>query len=546
MLLPLAVLAARVKQTVRLFVALHLHVVDDEVPVPVESRQIDGFRLIQRRLLHRLAVARDGHRVMALIRFQIVAPLILAQIGFQVQQTIRRIVLHGVFARHPRLTARLDDDSPVGRLGKTVGYARFLHRIGIRGQINRGRFSVFDLHRVGAAVLRGQRKLRGKAGVCILRAVRRIEHLFEDKPAVLRVVILELGFHCVFFRSGLHRHKLIRIERLADFDLLVARLDVGIARFHPRAHHIVVAFGQFPARLKRADPVGKLRVLAKHQLVLFVARHFASLINRKDRVAARIGRSVRRICRQLHILFRQDVAALTHEMIIQRFAAVGLLFIAVAVNRVVQRRIQRDAQALKGGVIQPFVVAVQLKVRPVIDQVDRVIVVRIDRRMNGIIAVQRRRVVDRVFSLVCGHYEAARAIPVFHNIAGVGAVSKCHCGLLRIDLRVILSRNRLNRFLERIAGKIEHAIIHVVDVLAQNLALRSQRARVHLIGEGYLVAVYRVPHGLVLHIPRLCFCRIPEGVRVDRCPIVNRRTGVNFLFAVFVIVMHLRRDRRGE
>ena len=482
---------------------------------------------------------------MALNRFQIVAPLILAQIGFQVQQTIRRIVLHGVVVRHPRLTARLDDDNPVGRLGKTVGYACFFHRIGIRGQINRGRFSVFDLHRVGAAVLRGQRKLRGKAGVCILRAVRRIEHLFEDKLAVLRVVILELGFHRVFFRSGLHRHRLIRIGRLADFDRLVARLDVGIARFHPRAHHIVVAFGQFPARLKRADLVGKLRVLAKHQLALFVGRHFAGLINRKDRVAARIGRSVRYICRQLHILFRQDVAALTHEMIIQRFAAVGLLFIAVAVNRVVQRRIQRDAQALKGSVIQPFVVAVQLKVRPVIDQVDRVIVVRIDRRMNGIIAVQRRRVVDRVSS-VCGHYEAARAIPVFHNIAGVGAVSKCHCGLLRIDLRAILSLNRLNRFLERIAGKVEHAMIHVVAVLAQNLALRSQRARAHLIGEGYLVAVYRVPHGLVLHIPRLCFRRIPEGVRVDRCPIVNRRTGVNFLFAVFVIVVHLRRDRRGE
>ena len=483
---------------------------------------------------------------MALIRFQIVAPLILAQIGFQVQQTIRRIVLHGVVVRHPRLTARLDDDNPVGRLGKTVGYARFFHRIGIRGQINRGRFSVFDLHRVGAAVLRGQRKLRGKAGVCILRAVRRIEHLFEGKLAVLRVVILELGFHRVFFRSGRHRHKLIRIERLADFDrLLVARLDVGIARFHPRAHHIIVVFGQFTARLKRADPVGRLRVLAKHQLALFVARHFAGLINLKDRVAARIGRSVRYICRQLHILFRQDVAALTHEMIIQRFAAVGRLFIAVAVNLVVQLRIQRDAQALKGGVIQPFVVAVQLKVRPVIDQVDRVIVVRIDRRMNGIIAVQRRRVVDRVSS-VCGHYEAARAIPVFHNIAGVGAVSKCHCGLLRIDLRAILSRNRLNRFLERIAGKIEYALIHVVAVLAQNLALRSQRARAHLIGEGYLVAVYRVRHGLVLHIPRLCFRRIPEGVRVDRCPIVNRRTGVNFLFAVFVIVVHLRRDRRGE
>ena len=240
---------------------------------------------------------------MALIRFQIFAPLILAQIGFQVQQTIRRIVLHGVVARHLRLTARLDDDSPVGRLGKTVGYARFFHRIGIRGQINRGRFSVFDLHRVGAAVLRGQRKLRSKAGVCISRAVRRIEHLFEGKLAVLRVVILELGFHRVFFRSGRHRHKLIRIERLADFDHLVARLDVGIARFHPRAHHIVVAFGQFPARLKRADPVGTLRVLAKHQLALFVA-HFAGLINRKDRVAARIGRSVRRICRQLHILFR--------------------------------------------------------------------------------------------------------------------------------------------------------------------------------------------------------------------------------------------------
>ena len=379
-----------------------------------------------------------------------------------------------------------------------------------------------------------------------MRAVRRIEHLFEDKLAVLRVVILELGFHRVFFRSGRHRHNLIRIERLADFDHLVARLDVGIARFHPRAHHIVVAFGQFPARLKRADLVGKLRVLAKHQLALFVAHHFAGLINRKDRVAARIGRSVRYICRQLHILFRQDVAALTHEMIIQRFAAVVRLFVAVAVNRVVQRRIQRDAQALKGGVIQPFVVAVQLKVRPVIDQVDRVIVVRIDRRMNGIIAVQRRRVVDRVSSVVCGHYEAARAIPVFHNIAGIGAVSKCHCGLLRIDLRAILSRNRLNRFLERIAGKIEYAMIHVVAVLAQNLALRSQRARAHLIGEGYLVAVYRVRLGLVLHIPRLCFCRIPEGVRVDRCPIVNRRTGVNFLFAVFVIVVHLRRDRRGE
>ena len=481
---------------------------------------------------------------MALIRFQIVAPLILAQIGFQVQQTLRRIVLHGVVARHPRLTARLDDDNPVGRLGKTVGYACFFHRIGIRGQINRGRFSVFDLHRVGAAVLRGQRKLRGKAGVCILRAVRRIEHLFEDKLAVLRVVILELGFHRIFFRSGLHRHRLIRIGRLADFDRLVARLDVGIARFHPRAHHIVVAFGQFPARLKRADPVGKLRVLAKHQLALFVA-HFAGLINLKDRIAARIGRSVRYICRQPHILFRQDVAALTHEMIIQRFAAVVRLFVVVAVNLVVQLRIQRNAQALKGGVIQPFVVAVQLKVRPVIDQVDRVIVVRIDRRMNGIIAVQRRRVVDRVSS-VCGHYEAARAILVFHNIAGVGAVSKCHCGLLRIDLRAILSRNRLNRFLERIAGKIEHAIIHVVAVLAQNLALRSQRARAHLIGEGYLAAVYRVPHGLVLHIPRLCFCRIPEGVRVDCCPIVNRRTGVNFLFAVFVIVVHLRRDRRGE
>ena len=166
--------------------------------------------------------------------------------------------------------------------------------------------------------------------------------------------------------------------------------------------------------------------------------------------------------------------------------------------------------------------------------------------MSGIIAVQHRRVVDRVSSVVCGHYEAARAIPVFHNIAGVGAVSKCHCGLLRIDLRAILSRNRLNRFLERIAGKIEHAMIHVVAVLAQNLALRSQRARAHLIGEGYLVAVYRVLHGLVLHIPRLCFRRIPEGVRVDRCLIVNRRTGVNFLFAVFVIVVHLRRDRRGE
>ena len=481
---------------------------------------------------------------MALLRFQIGAPLILAQMGFQVQQTIRRIVLHGVVVRHPRLTARLDEDNPVVRLGKTVGYARFFHRIGIRGQINRGRFSVFDLHRVGEAVLPGQRKLRGKAGVCILRAVRRIEHLFEDKLAVLRVVILELGFHRVFFRSGRHRHKLIRIERLADFDRLVARLDVGIARFHPRAHHIVVAFGQFPARLKRADPVGKLRVLAKHQLVLFVARHFAGLINRKDRVAARIGRSVRYICRQLHILFRQDIAALTHEMIIQRFAVVGRLFFAVAVNRVVQRRIQRDVQALK-VVIQPFVVAVQLKVRLVIDQVDRVIVVRIDRRMNGIIAVQRRRVVDRV-SFVCGHYEAARAIPVFHNIAGVGAVSKRHCGLLRIDLRAILSRNRLNRFLERIAGKIEHAMIHVIAVLAQNLALRSQRARAHLIGEGYLVAVYRVRHGLVLHIPRLCFCRIPEGVRVDRCLIVNRRTGVIVQFAVFVIVAHLRRDRRGE
>ena len=481
---------------------------------------------------------------MALIRFQIFAPLILAQIGFQVQQTIRRIVLHGVVVRHPRLTARLDVDNPVVRLDKTVGYARFFHRIGIRGQINRGRFSVFDLHRVGAAVLPGQRKLRGKAGVCILLAVRRIEHLFEDKLAVLRVVILELGFHRVFFRSGRHRHKLIRIGRLADFDLLVARLDVGIARFHPRAHHIIVAFGQFPARLKRANPVGKLRVLAKHQLALFVARHFAGLINRKDRVAARIGRSVRYICRQLHILFRQNVAALTHEMIIQRFAAVGRLFIAVAVNLVVQLRIQRDAQALK-VVIQPFIVAVQLKVRLVIDQVDRVIVVRIDRRMSGIIAVQRRRVVDRVSS-VCGHYEAARAIPVFHNIAGIGAVSKCHCGLLRIDLRAILSRNRLNRFLERIAGKIEYAMIHVVAVLAQNLALRSQRARAHLIGEGYLVAVYRVPHGLVLHSPRLCFRRIPEGVRVDRCPIVNRRTGVNFLFAVFVIVVHLRRDRRGE
>ena len=481
---------------------------------------------------------------MALIRFQIGPPLILAQIGFQVQQTIRRIVLHGVVVRHPRLTARLDDDNPVGRLGKTVGYACFFHRIGIRGQINRGRFSVFDLHRVGAAVLRGQRKLRGKAGVCILRAVRRIEHLFEDKLAVLRVVILELGFHRVFFRSGLHRHKLIRVERLADFDRLVARLDVGIARFHPRAHHIVVAFGQFPARLKRADPVGKLRVLAKHQLALFVA-HFAGLINLKDRIAARIGRSVRYICRQLHILFRQDVAALTHEMIIQRFAAVGLLFIAVAVNRVVQRRIQRDAQTLKGGVSQPFVVAVQLKARPVIDQVDRVIVEHIDRRMNGIIAVQRRRVVDRVSS-VCGHYEAARAILVFHNIAGIGAVSKCHCGLLRIDLRAILSLNRLNRFLERIAGKIEHAMIHVVAVLAQNLALRSQRARAHLIGEGYLVAVYRVPHGLVLHIPRLCFRHILEGVRVDRCPIVNLPTGVILQVVVFVIVAHLRRDPRGE
>ena len=465
--------------------------------------------------------------------------------GFQVQQTIRRIVLHGVVVRHPRLTARLDDDNPVGRLGKTVGYACFFHRIGIRGQINRGRFSVFDLHRVGAAVLRGQRKLRGKAGVCILRAVRRIEHLFEDKLAVLRVVILELGFHRVFFRSGLHRHRLIRIARLADFDLLVARLDVGIARFHPRAHHIVVAFGQFPARLKRADPVGKLRVFAKHQLAFFVA-HFAGLINRKDRVAARIGRSVRYICRQLHILFRQDVAALTHEMIIQRFAAVVRLFVVVAVNRVVQLRIQRDAQALKGDVIQPFVVAVQLKVRPVMDQVDRVIVVRIDRRMSDITAVQQCRVVDRVSFAVCGHYEAARAIPVFHNIAGVGAVPKCHCGLLRIDLRAILSLNRLNRFLERIAGKVEHAIIHVVAVLAQNLALRSQRARAHLIGEGYLVAVYRVLHGLVLHIPRLCFRRIPEGVRVDRCPIVNRRTGVNFLFVVFVIVVHLRHDRRGE
>ena len=523
--------------------------VDDEVLVPVESRQIDGSRLIQRRLLHRLrlAVARDGHRVMALIRFQIFAPLILAQIGFQVQQTLRRIVLHGVVARHPLLTARLDDDSPVVRLDKTVGYARFFHRIGIRGQINRGRFSVFDLHRVGAAILPGQRKLRGKAGVCILRAVRRIEHLFEGKLAVLRVVILELGFHRVFFRSGRHRHKLIRIARLADFDrLLVARLDVGIARFHPRAHHIVVAFGQFPARLKRADPVGRLRALAKHQLVLFVVLHFSGLINLKDRVAARIGRSVHYICRQLHILFRQDVAALTHEMIIQRFAAVGRLFIAVAVNLVVQLRIQRDVQALKGSVIQPFVVAVQLKVRLVIDQVDRVIVEHIDRRMNGIIAVQRRRVVDRVSSFVCGHYEAARAILVFHNFAGVGAVSKRHCGLLRIDLRAILSRNRPNRFLERIAGKIEHALTHVVAVLAQNLALRSQRARVHLIGEGYLVVVYRVLPGLVLHSPRLCFRHILEGVRVDRCMIVNRRTGVNFLVVVFVIVVHLRRDRRGE
>ena len=483
---------------------------------------------------------------MALIRFQIGALLILAQIGFQVQQTIRRIVLHGVVVRHPRLTARLDENNPVGCLGKTVGYARFFHRIGIRGQINRGRFSVFDLHRVGAAVLRGQRKLRGKAGVCILRAVRRIEHLFEDKLAVLRVVILELGFHRVFFRSGRHRHKLIRIERLADFDRLVARLDVGIARFHPRAHHIVVAFGQFPARLKRADPVGKLRVLAKHQLVLFVARHFAGLINRKDRVAARIGRSVRYICRQLHILFRQDVATLTHEMIIQRFAAVGRLFAVVVVNRVVQRRIQRDVQALKGGVIQPFVVAVQLKVRPVIDQVDRVIVVRIDRRMNGITVVQRRRVVDRVSSVVCGHYEAARAILVFHNTAGADAVPKRHCGLLRIDLRAILSRNRPNRFLERIAGKIKYALTHVVAVLAQNLALRSQCARVHLIGEGYLVVVYSVLLGLVLHSPRLCFRHIPEGVRVDRCMIVNRRTGVIVQFAFFVIVAHLRRDRRGE
>ena len=518
--------------------------------VPVESRQTDGSRLIQRRLLHRLrlAFARDGHRVMALIRFQIFAPLILAQIGFQVQQTLRRIVLHGVFVRHLRLPARLDDDSPLVRLDKTVGYVRFLHRIGIRGQINRGRFSVFDLHRVGAVVLRSQRKLRGKAGVCILRAVRRIELLFEDKLAVLRVVILELGFHRVFFRSGLHRHKLIRIEHLADFDrLLVARLDVGIARFHPRAHHIVDAFGQFPARLKRADPVGKLRVLAKHQLALFVGRHFAGLINLKDRVAARIGRSVRRICRQLHILFRQDVAALTHEMIIQRFAAVGRLFIAVAVNLVVQLRIQRDVQALKGSVIQPFVVAVQLKVRLVIDQVDRVIVVRIDRRMNGIIVVQRRRVVDRVSSVVCGHYEAARAILVFHNTAGADAVPKRHRGLLRIDLRVILSRNRPNRFLERIAGKIEYAITHVVAVLAQNLALRSQRARAHLIGEGYLVAVYRALHGLVLHSPRLCFRHILEGVRVDRCMIVNnRRTGVILQVVVFVIVAHLRRDRRGE
>ena len=482
---------------------------------------------------------------MALIRFQIVAPLILAQMGFQVQQTIRRIVLHGFV----RLTARHDDDSPVGvvRLDKTVGYVRFFHRIGIRGQINRGRFSVFDLHRVGAAFLPGQRKLRGKAGVSILRADRRIEHLFEDKLAVLRVVIFELGFHRVFFRSGRHRHKLIRIGRLADFDrLLVARLDVGIARFHPRAHHIVVAFGQFPARLKRADPVGKLRVLAKQQLVLFVARHFAVLINLKDRVAARIGRSVRYICRQLHILFRQDVAALTHEMIIQRFAALGLLFIAVAVNRVVQLRIQRDVQALKGGVIQPFVVAVQLKVRLVIDQVDRIIVVRIDRRMNGIIVVQRRRVVDRVSSVVCGHYEAARAILVFHNTAGADAVPKRHRGLLRIDLRAILSRNRPNRFLERIAGKIEYALTIVVAVLAQNLALRSQCARVHLIGEGYLVAVYRALLGLVLHSPRLCFCRILEGVRVDRCMIVNRRTGVIVQSAVFVIVAHLRRDPRGE
>ena len=166
--------------------------------------------------------------------------------------------------------------------------------------------------------------------------------------------------------------------------------------------------------------------------------------------------------------------------------------------------------------------------------------------MNGITVVQQRRVVDRVSSVVRGHYEAARAILVFHNLAGADAVPKRHCGLLRIDLRAILSRNRLNRFLERIAGKVEHAMIHVVAVLAQNLALRSQRARAHLIGEGYLVAVYRVLHGLVLHSPRLCFRHIPEGVRVDRCPIVNRRTGVNFLFAVFVIVVHLRRDRRGE
>ena len=166
--------------------------------------------------------------------------------------------------------------------------------------------------------------------------------------------------------------------------------------------------------------------------------------------------------------------------------------------------------------------------------------------MNGIIAVQQRRVVDRVSSVVCGHYEAARAIPVFHNIAGVGAVSKCHCGLLRIDLRAILSRNRLNRFLERIAGKIEHALTIVVAVLAQNLALRSQRARAHLIGEGYLVVVYRVLLGLVLHIPLLCFRRIPEGVRVDRCMIVNRRTGVILQVVVFVIVAHLRRDPRGE
>ena len=481
---------------------------------------------------------------MALIRFQIVAPLILAQIGFQVQQTLRRIVLHGFV----RLTARHDDDSPVGvvRLDKTVGYVRFFHRIGIRGQINRGRFSVFDLHRVGAAVLRGQRKLRGKAGVYILCAVRRIEHLFEDKLAVLRVVILELGFHRVFFRSGRHRHKLIRIARLADFDRLVARLDVGIARLHPRAHHIVLAFGQFPARLKRADQAGRLRALVKHQLALFVGRHFSGLINLKDRVAARIGRSVLYIFRQLHILFRQDVAAPTHETIIQRFAAVVRLFVAVAVNLVVQLRIQRDVQAIKSSVIQPFVVAVQLKVRLVIDQVDRVIVVRIDRRMNGIIAVQQRRVVDRVSSVVCGHYEAARAILVFHNIAGADAVSKLHRGLLRIGLRVILSRNRPNRFLERIAGKIEYALTHVVAVLAQNLALRSQCARVHLIGEGYLVAVYRALLGLVLHSPRLCFRRIPEGVRVDRCMIANRRTGVNFLFIVFVIVVHLRRDRRGE